>query len=243
MLLSLGRLSVRDLWISYQLLLVISLLGVVGLAAPLAGVWLPRLLDPTAPVAALPQALTWYGISLGIASVVVAVVAARSMAVNRTRGTAAWLLTAPVSRASFFVGWMFGVSAAVLAGMVVSAMTAWFTFASLGAAADAARFLSAVLAATAYLVAAGTIGLVCGSAALTRVRASIVAAVAVAALAVAAWVLPLLPWLPSAATVRFNDLVIDPAGVGIALQLFGASIVLIGIAGYVGTALLDRAEL
>lgn len=242
MLVSLGRLSVRDLWISYQLLIVVTLLGLLGLVAPLAGVWIPRLLDSTAPVAATTQALGWYGLGLTGAGVVVAVVAARRMAVNRARGTAAWLLAAPVSRGSFFAGWMIGIFAAVLAGMFVSATTAWFTVASLSTGVDAARFVSASIAATVYLFAVGTLGLALGSG-MRRGRAAIVAGAIAAALGIVAWLVPLVPWLPSSATVRLVDLVIDPAGLGTALQLVGASIVAIGIAGYLGTLVLDRAEL
>ena len=241
-LISLGRLSVRELWISYQLLVIVAVLAIVGLLAPLAGVWLPRYLDPSAPVAATTQALGWYGVALAGASVLVAGMAARTIAADRARGSAAWVVSAPVSRGTFFVGWMIGVATPVAGGMLLSAVTAWFTIASLGAAADPARFAAASVAAGAYLIAAATIGLASGSK-LDRGRATAVAAGIVLALAVAAWLAPFVAWLPPAATVRLVDIVVDPAALGAAVQLVGASIVLAGVAGYAGAALIGRAEL
>lgn len=239
---SLGRLSVRELWISYQLLIIVALLGLLGLLAPLAAVWIPRLLRPTAPVAATTQALTWYGLSLGVASVVIAAIAARSIAADRVRGTAAWVLAAPVTRATFFVGWMLGVASATAGGMVLSAVTAWFAIASLGAVPDAGRFSAAALSATVSIVASATIGLLYG-AAFERGRATAGAAAVVAGLALVAWLIPLTPWLPSTSTVRFQDLVVLPSGIGMSLQVLGSAIAVIGVVGYGGTMAMDRAEL
>ena len=242
MLLSLGKLSVRELWISYQLLLVVALLGLIGLAAPLAAVWIPHLLNPAAPVTATTQSLFWYGISLAGAAAPVATVAARSFAADRLRGTAQWVMAAPVSRGSFFGGWMFGMATAVSGGMLLSALTAWFTIGSLGAAPDGTRFIAAAVAAAVYVFGASTLGLACG-AALGKGRAGLIALLGAGALGAAAWFTGLVPWMPSSAAVHFERLVVELGGLGMALQLTGASIALIGAAAFVGTALLERAEL
>jgi ABC-type transport system involved in multi-copper enzyme maturation permease subunit len=242
MLLSLGKLSVRELWISYQLLLVVALLGLIGLLAPLGAVWIPHLLDPAAPVTATTQSLFWYGISLAGAAALVGLVAARSFAADRLRGTAQWVMAAPISRGSFFGGWMFGMAISVAGGMLLSALTAWFTIGSLGAAPDGTRFIGASVAATMYIFATSTVGLSCG-AALGKGRAGMVALLVTAALGAAAWFAGLLPWLPSSAAVHFQRLVVELDGLGMALQLSGASIALMGAAAFVGTVLLERAEL
>ncbi|MDQ3879479.1 MAG: hypothetical protein M3295_00110, partial [Chloroflexota bacterium] len=240
MLLSLGKLSVRELWISYQLLLLVALLGLVGLGAPLGAVWIPHLLDPTAPVAATTTSLFWYGIALAAAAPVVGAIAARSFAADRLRGTADRVLAAPVPRGALFGGWMFGIATAVVGGMLLSALTAWFTIGSLGAAPDATRFAGASVAAATYVFGVATLGLCCG-AGLDRGRAAFTALVLAAGLAGAAWFTGPLRWIPAASTVHFERLVVELQGLGVAFQVTGASIVLIGACAFIGILLLDRA--
>ena len=241
MLLSLGRLSFRELWISYQLFLTLAVFGIIGIAAPLLA-WVSWLADPSIEVDPAVRGLVWYGLALTGASPIVAAIAARSIAMDRVRGTAAWVLAAPVSRATFFLGWLVGVTGVVVAGMALSGVTAWFTVAALGGMPDPVRFVVAVVASTVYQLAAATLGLLFGSA-LPRRQAAIMAIAVVGMLAFAAWFLPLEPWLPSSAAAHFAELVIVPEAMGLTVQVIGGSLLAIVVAGYLGTLVIDRAEL
>src|SRR3712207_4126557 len=91
--------TLRDAWISYRLLLFVAALGTAGLAVPLAALWGPRFLDSSQPPPSTTAALTWYGTAIAVIGVLLAASAARTFARDRLRGTAAWVVAAPVPRA------------------------------------------------------------------------------------------------------------------------------------------------
>ncbi|MFN2484178.1 MAG: hypothetical protein ABR509_04480 [Candidatus Limnocylindria bacterium] len=113
---------------------------------------------PNAPVTATTQSLFWYGVSLAAAAAVVATIAARSFAADRMRGTRQWMMPAPISRGSSFGGSMFGVATAIAGGVLLSALTTWFTIGSLGSAPDGIRFIAAAVAAAMYIFSAAFLG-------------------------------------------------------------------------------------
>jgi hypothetical protein len=181
----LAGLAMRELWISFRLLGLLTLLA----AAALPVVLLP----PTAPPAvdgALPGPMSWYALAAAAALACCAGVAAWSLATMRRRGTAAWLAARAVPRASVVVAWFVAVGGVVLLGLAAGAGLAWFALGSArGVAIPMVGFEAAAGAvAAAGLLAVGT-GLVAGS--LLSVRAAtllaIIAVLSTSIASVAGW--------------------------------------------------------
>ena len=235
--------TLREVWISYRLLLFVAALGTVGLAVPLAALWAPRLIDPARPPPSTVVALTWYGVALGGIAALLAASAARTLARDRQRGTAAWVLAAPVARGSFYRGWLVTFAFVALLGMAISAATAWLTLGSFGGAPDPVTFAAACGAAYAFLLVAAALGLVCG-AFLPRGPAGLVAVTLTAALVVAGMLLPSIArWLPSAAVVRLAPLATGTSGLGASLEAFGVAFAAIAVLVAIGTIAAERSDL
>ena len=86
---TLVRLDLRELWMSFRLLAIVTLLLLCGVVAVLAPALDPRL----SPVAVFSAALT-------VAVAVAAGVSAHSIAADRSGGAAAWLVARAISRSS-----------------------------------------------------------------------------------------------------------------------------------------------
>lgn len=171
------RLAVRELWITFRL--VVLLVAFVGVGAVVA--LLP------APLAVTMQRLA---IGLGAATLLTAAVAAWSIAEERIRGRAGWLVTRSVPRGKFVVGWFVALSSVSLAGLAAAAVLGWLAAVgvALRLAPDAYALLLAAVAAT--VVAAVALGVLAGS--LLRPRpAALLAVITAAVLAAVAWLSPL----------------------------------------------------
>ena len=242
---ALARLTLREVWISYRLLVFVALLGGAGLVVPLVALWAPRFLERggAAPPPSTTVALTWYGYSIAVAAVLLAASAARTLARDRLRGTAAWVLAAPVPRGAFYLGWLVAFATVAVVGMVISGVTAWLTLGSFGGAPDPVMFAAASLAALAFLLVATALGLICG-ALLPRTPAALVAAVLTALLAAAPLLVPQAArWLPSGGIVRMASLATGVEGLGGSLQALGAAMAAVALLAAIGATIVERSDL
>ena len=237
------RLTLREVWISYRLLAFVAVLGTAGLVVPLAALWLPRLLDSTQPPASTTVALTWYGISLAVIAVLLSASAARTFARDRLRGTAAWVLAAPVRRGAFYLSWLVAFAVVAFAGMVISGTTAWLTLGSFGGAPDPVTYGLAVIAAFSFLLVAAAIGLVCGSV-LPRGPAAVAAAILTAGIVAAGLLVPAAArWLPSAGVVRIAPMATGVDPISVALQALGIAVAAVAALAALGTLAVERSDL
>jgi hypothetical protein len=110
--LTLTRMAVRELWISFRLLLLLALPIAVGLLA---------LLFPADSGTTQP-ALSW---GLAAVSTAAAGVAAVAWASERRRGTAGWLSLRAVPRASILIAWFAGLAFPLLVGTAAGALLVW----------------------------------------------------------------------------------------------------------------------
>lgn len=110
--LTLTRMAVRELWISFRLLSLLALPVIAGLAALL----IPS--DPNRTQLTLAS-------GLGIVAALAGGVAAGAWASERRRGTAGWLSLRAVPRASILMGWFVGLAIPTIVGIAAGAVLVW----------------------------------------------------------------------------------------------------------------------
>jgi ABC-type transport system involved in multi-copper enzyme maturation permease subunit len=214
--LTLTRMAVRELWISFRLLLLLTLPIAVGLLALLA----PSDSGITQP------ALAW-----GLAGVATAAagVAAAAWASERRRGTAGWLSLRAVPRASILIAWFAGLALPVMVGTAAGALLVWLaTGVAPSPPLDALSYASLVGATAAAGLQALAIGILFGSF-LRPIGAAVLAVVASGALLVAGLLVsPEPPLVPTAglgllaqATYLMRPLADGLQALGIGLTLTG----------------------
>ena len=149
--LTLTRMAVRELWISFRLLLLLALPIAVGLLA---------LLFPP------DSGITQPALALGLAAVatVAAGVAAAAWASERRRGTAGWLSLRAVPRASILIAWFAGLALPLLVGTAAGGLLVWLgTGVAPDPPLDALSYASLVGAAAVAGLQALAIGILFGS--------------------------------------------------------------------------------
>jgi hypothetical protein len=163
-------LAVRELWITFRLLTILAALLLAGLAAAA----IPAVADVAPPLA--------YAAALAAAIVLVAAVAAFSLASERRIGSVAWLAVRAIPRTLLLHAWLTAFGAVALLGLLGSALVAWLAIVEQpgGAPAD---FGAALLATGATMLAALAVGLLAG-ALLSPLPAAFIAALAAALLVV-----------------------------------------------------------
>lgn len=149
--------AVRELWISFRLILVLGL--------PLLGGLLAIVVPPDlAGVTAVGGAGFWYAVGASVAIAMTAGLSAYTLARERRRGTLAWMAVRAVPRSAVFVSWFVALGLLLAAGIVLGSVGAWL--AALGraeATPDAMPYAAAVGATIgAGLVAVGA-GLLVGA--------------------------------------------------------------------------------
>lgn len=207
-------LAVRELWMSFRLLVVLAFHvgagAVVGLLPAPAHVTLERL-----------------AIGLGLATVVTAMVASWSMAVERLSGRAGWLATRSVSRGTYLAGWFAALALVAVAGVAAAGVLGWMAIGSVPLGGDPLAFGVTMLAVAATTAGAAALGLVLGS--LLPARGAVAATLtACAAAGAVAWlVAAYAPWVPGGAYLllaRLSDAqpvlpdAVRAAGIGLALS-------------------------
>jgi hypothetical protein len=229
--LTLTRMAVRELWISFRLLLLLSL--------PLTAGLLAILLSSDADLAQLVLAGSMAG-----AGTLTAGVAAAAWAVERRRGTAGWLSLRAVPRASILVAWFAGLALPLTVGIAAGGLLGWVaTGAAPSPPLDATSYAALVAAGAAAALQALAIGMLLGSF-VGPIGAAVLAMLASGALLSSGLVLapepPVVPTAGLGLIAQATDLV-RPLADG--LQALGLGLTMTGLV--LGTALLvfERVDL
>ncbi len=220
-------LAVRELWISFRML--ILLMVFIGAGAAVA-------LIP----GSVTLALTRLGVGLGLGCVLVAAVAAWSFAEERLRGRAGWLVARSVRRGTLLGAWFVALSAIGLVGLLAAAALGWLTANAGFTAPDPLAYLAGIVAAGGTMLASVAVGLLCGCL-LPRRSAAVASAMLCAVLGAVAWLLPAASDLvPGGAVIGFvrGELVV--AG---ALRSLGAGLVAAAALLVLARLVLEHAEL
>jgi ABC-type transport system involved in multi-copper enzyme maturation permease subunit len=155
--LAVAGLALRELWISFRLLLLVALFLLTALPASL-------LRGPSDdPLAAVTAPLQPFAIALAAAISVAAGVAAGTLATERRRGTAGWLAGRAVPRSSIVVGWFAAFAVVLLLGIIPAAGLAWLTLGPASETIDPVAFAVTVASAAAVGLAAVAAGLLFGA--------------------------------------------------------------------------------
>ncbi len=229
---TLVALDVRELWMSFRLLLVLSVLLGSALAVVVGAAVAPTLPGPAV-----------YGVALGISSAIGAGAAAHIVASDLRRGPAAWLTVRAVPRSSLLLAWLSAFVAPVVGGMLVSAVIAWLTLATAPAVASvAAGFSFAILAAAGGWFVAVALGVAAGTL-LPPWRAALLAGAAALVVAVLPLALPTSPALPGGGFALLASIVTVERPIATALQATGEALVAIAVLTAVAAAFLQRVDL
>jgi hypothetical protein len=224
------RLAIRELWITFRL--VAMLVGFVGVGSAVA--LLP------APLAATVQRLA---VGIGAGSVVVAAVAAWSLADERIRGRAGWLVTRSVPRGTLVAGWFVAIGSVSVAGLAAAAALGWLAASGVSLRLDPGSYAVLLFGAAATLLAAVALGILLGALLPPRPAALATALLAVA-IGAAAWGLPQADGLlPGAALVQLASLTEAPIAIAAAWRAAGAALVATALLLVLARLALGRAEL
>jgi hypothetical protein len=229
-MLLMARVAVRELWMTFRLLVV--LVAFVGGSAVVV-------LLPASPAVILDR----LALSLGAATVVVSAIAAWTMATERAAGRAGWLVTRSVPRGTYLIGWLLGIGLITVIGVAGSALLGWLTSLGLAAAVDALAYATSVLAVATTAMAAAALGLAVG-ALLPATPAAIVAG----AVCAISGVLILLASagssaVPGAAYLLFSRLAEPGSVLPDAIRAAGFGLVQTAVLFVIARAAMERAEL
>lgn len=226
---TLVSLDLRELWMSFRLLLVLTALLGSALAVVVASVVAP----------ALPGAAV-YGVALALSSAIGAGAAAHNVASDLRSGPAAWLTVRAVPRSSLLLAWLSAFVAPVAAGIVVSALIAWLTLAT--APGPATAFGFAILAAAAGWFLAVALGVTAGTL-LPPWRAASLAGLVALGVALLAFAVPVSLPLPTGGFALLASIGSAERPIAAALQATGAALVAIAILTAAAAAFLQRVDL
>ena len=156
--LTLVGLALRELWISFRLLLVVALLLLAGLPAAL----LPHAVTPDL-AGAPPDALGWFALALAVAISLVAGIAGSTLAGERRRGAAGWMSVRAVPRPSIVLAWFTAFGVLLLLGLVPTALLAWLSLGSTVLPGGPTPLVAAAASAGCTGLAAVALGMLSGS--------------------------------------------------------------------------------
>jgi hypothetical protein len=229
--LTLTRMAVRELWISFRLLLLLALPVVAGLVALL----LSGEPDLTLPV---------LGLGMGTVAAFAAGASAAGWAMERRRGTVGWLSMRAVPRASILTAWFTGLAIPLLVGIGAGSVLVWLaTGAQASPPLDAPAFAMLMGAVAGAALQGLAIGLIFGSLLRTWVAALAAILVSCALLAAGALIVTEPPLVPTAGIgllIQATDLV-RPAADG--LQALGLALAMTGLLLGVALMVFDRVDL
>jgi hypothetical protein len=226
-----SRLAIRELWMSFRLLLIL----VVCVAAGVAVTLLP---------APLPATMERLAIGLTVAAVVGGAVAAWSLGTERQRGRAGWIVARSVARGTYLWGWFAALSMVVLAGHLVASGLGWLAATAVALDLDAALFAAATFAMLAASFAALALGTLAGVLLPAAVATALTVAVAGALAAVALATSMDVGWLPFAGGFAvLAALGTGEAILGSALVAAGAGLAMTGLLLALARLAIERVEL
>ena len=222
------RLAVRELWITFRL--VVMLVAFVAVGATVA--LLP---------AALPVTMQRFAAGLGAATLLVGATAAWSIADERAHGRAGWLVTRSVSRGTLLGGWFVAITAIALVGLAAAAILGWLAASGVSLRLEPMAFAALLGAVAATIVTAVALGLLSGTVFGPRLAA--VASIAVSVVLVAAaWLLPG-GLVPGAAFLELAALSEGPVAIAAEWRSAGVSLLAAAILLGLARLALSRAEL
>jgi hypothetical protein len=234
-------LALRELWISFRLLVAVAAMLLAALPTAL-------LSSSQAEVAGLTWTpLRLFAIGLAAAIALVAGLAAATLAAERRRGTIGWLVSRAVPRPMVLLGWFSAYAVVLVLGLVPSAVLAWLTQpeASQGAGGPAA-FVAPIVATWATGLVCVALGFALGSR-LPALVAALLTILVVGALLVpaAAGVVPGLvaPPAPGAGLAILGGLGEATRPIADSLRSAGAALTAASVVLAVGSAALSRADL
>lgn len=235
-------LALRELWISFRLLLAV---GVLILAA-LPSAMLPHT-TPALAAAPLESPLQWFAIGLALALGVVSGMAAAALSRERRRGSAGWLVIRAVPRPVILLGWFAAFVLLLLIGLLPAATLVWLTVAAPASdVGEAWPFVAPLIGAWAVGAAGVAIGLLLGTllsplpaGAITLLSTAAVLLIAVLGAATPLSAAP----APAAGLAILGDLPNQARPIADALRASGTSLVIAGIALILAAAALGRADL
>jgi hypothetical protein len=155
---TLSWMALRGLWISFRLLAVVGALLLAGLPAAL----LPPVLSPDL-AGAPPDPLGWAAIAAAGAMALASAVAAATLASERRRGTAGWMASRGVPRATIALSWFAAFGLLLAVGLVPLGIVVWLTLGPL-LPSGPGPLVAAVAATAAAGWAALAIGILAGAA-------------------------------------------------------------------------------
>jgi hypothetical protein len=229
-LFAVAGLALRELWISYRLITVLGAFVAAGAAVAI----LP---------ATTAEAIDRFAAGTGLATAVAAALAGLSLGGELRRGSAGWLISRAVPRATLANGWLLAFSLPILLGMAAGGGLVWLTIAGSSTAPPPLAFAMAAAAATCGSLAMAALGLVLG-AMLPPAIAGALALLATAAVAAIS-----LGWpgaaaaLPAAGHVTLAMLTDAPRPTGEALRAVGIGLATCGALLVLARAALERADL
>jgi ABC-type transport system involved in multi-copper enzyme maturation permease subunit len=150
-------LALRELWISFRLLLVVGLLLLAALPTSL----LPVITAD--PLGAVTERIQPFAVGLAAALALAAGVTAGTLAAERRRGTAGWLVSRAVPRGTIVVGWFAAFAIVLVGGIAPAAGIAWLALGPLAEIVDPTAYLVSVAAAAGVGLAALALGILLGS--------------------------------------------------------------------------------
>lgn len=215
----------RELWISFRLLLLLTGYVAVGAAAAL----LP---------ASLPAILVRLAIGASAAMIVGAAIAAWSMSRDRVLGRSGWLATRSISRGTILAGWFVALVLVSVLGLAAVGLLGWLAASTASPLLDPVAFGAMFGAIACGSLALLALGLLFG--AILRPQAATTAAVAASALIIAGAWFALPRVAPVEALVHLSRL---PAPISVAVQGGGASLAFAALLVVLARAALERADL
>lgn len=236
-LLTLTRMALRELWISFRL---IPLVGVPVLGGLLVSAIPPEFAGETA----VGGASFWFGVGAAVGICVASGLAALTVALERRRGTAAWMAVRAVPRSTVLASWFLAFALLVCLGLALGGVGAWL--AAIGRAEtspDALPFAAAVVATCGIALVAVAAGLLIGTT-LPTLPATLLALAVTAPLVAVAFLVPLsaLP-LPIAGLGMLTHLESAARPVAGALQSAGAALAAAAVLLVLAGAGLERSDL
>jgi hypothetical protein len=224
------RLAVRELWITFRLL--VLLVGFVGAGAAVA--LLPAPLNVT---------MGRLAAGLSAATLLATAVAAWSIADERVRGRAGWLVSRSVSRGTYLRGWFVAMTEITLVGVIVAAALGWLAATGVALRLEPQGYVALAIASATTAIAAVALGLLAGVL-LRRRPAAVVAVVTSALVGLAAWLLPGAEGiLPGGAFVALAGLTEGAVAQGPVWRMAGTALLIAGVLLVLARVALDRAEL
>lgn len=202
-----ARLAVRELWMSFRLLVLLA--AYLGAGALVAAV-------PASPSIVLQR----LALALAVAAVAGSSIAAWSLSHERWLGRLGWLVARSIQRRTILMGWFASLALVTVAGIAGAGLLGWAAFRGPSGQTSPAVFGLAIVASAVGAIALQALGIAVGSVLRPRL-ASVVAGALSAIVIIGGWVaLPALE-LPVEAVA---DLLQLERPISVALQGAGASL-------------------